>query len=183
MSHYADRNHDGHHRVQKDDPAPIAHLKREHHKFRKLVDAVNAAEKPAEKKKIATELHRLLASHIALEEELFYPAVKAKGLGEEVNEGLVEHDIQRFLSAQIEAMDESDELYGTRLGVLGEMLVHHIDEEDDEMFQEARRLKLNFDALNKKLEAREDELEEEYEETGEMSTPELDKKVRERNAV
>jgi len=183
MSKYAERNSEGHHQIRRNDPPPIAHLKREDHKFRALVDRINAARTAARKKELASELHRLLASHIALEEELFYPAVRAKGLVDEVNEGLVEHDIQRFLSAQIEAMDADEELYGTRLGVLGEMLVHHIDEEDDEMFLDAKRLKVDFAALNEAMEAREDELDEEYEETGRMSTPELDREVRARNAV
>lgn len=183
MSNYAERNTQGHHQVRKSDPAPIAHLKREHHKFRELIDRINAASTAARKKALATELHRLLASHIALEEELFYPVVRARGLTDEVNEGLVEHDVQRFLSAQIEAMDGSEELYGTRLGVLGEMLVHHIDEEDEEMFLEAKRLRVDFEALNTAMEAREDDLEAEYEETGRMSTPRLDREVRERNAV
>ena len=183
MSDYAKRNDEGHHRVLDDDPAPIAHLKREHHKFRVLVDKVNAATSPDAKREQAKDLHRLLASHIALEEELFYPAVRGKGLIEEVREGLVEHDIQRFLSAQIEAMDIEDELYGTRLGVLGEMLVHHIDEEDDEMFLEARRKKVDFKALDDAMETREHQLKDEYRRTGHMSTPELDKQVQERNAV
>lgn len=183
MSHYAERNEQGHHRVSDDDPPPIAHLKREHHKFRTLVDTVNAASTPAKKHEAAKELHKLLASHIALEEEMFYPAVRGKGLVKEVNEGLVEHDIQRFLSAQIEAMDIDDELYGTRLGVLGEMLVHHIDEEDDELFLEAREKKVDFKALDDAMENREDQLKAEYAETGHMSTPELDKQVQERNAV
>lgn len=183
MSNYAARNEENHHRVLDDDPAPIAHLKREHHKFRTLVDEVNAAKTPAGKQKIAERLHKLLASHIALEEELFYPAVRDKGLVDEVKEGLVEHDIQRFLSAQIQAMDIEDELYGTRLGVLGEMLVHHIDEEDDELFLEARRKKVDFQKLDDRMERREGELKEEYDETGRMSTPELDEQVRERNAV
>lgn len=183
MSHYADRNQEGHHRVLPDDPAPIAHLKREHHKFRTLIDSINATDDIGKKRELASELHRLLTSHIALEEELFYPAVQAKGLKDEVNEGLVEHDIQRFLSAQIEAMDGTEELYATRLSVLGEMLVHHLDEEDDEMFLEARRIKVDFDALNERMEEREDELKDEYRKTGRMSTPELDKAVQERNAV
>ena len=183
MSNYADRNTKGHHQIRKADPEPIAHLKREHHKFRKLVDQINKAEAPARKKALATELHRLLKSHITLEEEIFYPAVKGKGLVDEVNEGLVEHDIQRFLDAQIEAMDETDDLYGTRLGVLGEMLVHHIDEEDDELFLEARKAKVDFKAIAEAMEAREDDLKEEYRETGEMQTPELDAEVAERNAV
>jgi hemerythrin len=183
MSNYAARNALGHHQVRKSDPPPIGHLKREHHKFRALIDSINAAGSAAGRKKLAAELHRLLASHIALEEELFYPVVRAKGLTGEVNEGLVEHDVQRFLSAQIEAMDGSGELYGTRLRVLGEMLVHHIDEEDDEMFLDAKRLKVVFAALNTAMEAREDELDAEHEKTGRMSTPRLDREVQERNAV
>lgn len=183
MSSYAARNDEGHHRVLDDDPPPIAHLKREHHKFRRLVDEVNAAKTPKAKQAKFKELHKLLSSHIALEEELFYPAVRGKGLVEEVNEGLVEHDIQRFLDAQIYAMDIDDELYATRIGVLGEMLVHHLDEEDDELFLEARRKKVDFDALNEAMEEREHELKREYEKTGHMSTPELDEQVRERNAV
>jgi len=183
MSHYAKRNTEGHHKVHKNDPEAIAHLKREHHQFRKLVDRINAAKTPGKKRDIAVELHRLLATHIAMEEELFYPAVKSRGLTDEVKEGLVEHDIQRFLSAQIEAMDIADPLYGTRLGVLGEMLVHHIDEEDDEMFQEAKKLDLDLDAMNERLETREHQLKAAYARTGRVPTPKLDAEVRARNAV
>jgi hemerythrin-like domain-containing protein len=183
MSHYAARNTKGHHKVHKNDPAAIAHLKREHHKFRKLVDKINAAKTPGAKRDAAVELHLLLARHIAMEEELFYPAVKSRGLTDEVKEGLVEHDIQRFLSAQIEAMKLGDPLYGARLGVLGELLVHHIDEEDDEMFQEAKRLGLNLDAMNDRLEAREHELKAQIAKTGRVKTPRLDAEVRARNAV
>ena len=50
MSNYADRNTKGHHQIRKADPEPIAHLKREHHKFRKLVDQINKVEAPARKK-------------------------------------------------------------------------------------------------------------------------------------
>lgn len=183
MSNYADRNSQPPHAEGPDDPPPIAHLKREHHKFRKLVDEINAADSDAAKREIAEDLHRLLASHIALEEEIFYPAIKDKGLADEVNEGLVEHDIQRFLSAQIEAMDGEGELYATRLSVLGEMLVHHIDEEDSEMFLEAGRLKVDFEAINEALESREDALDDQYEKTGRIETPELDREVQERNTV
>lgn len=183
MSSYAARNAKGHHKVHKNDPEAIAHLKREHHKFRKLVDRINAAKTPGAKRDIAVELHRLLATHIAMEEELFYPAVKSRGLTDEVKEGIVEHDIQRFLSAQIEAMDISDPLYGARLGVLGEMLVHHIDEEDDEMFQEAKRLNLDLDAMNERLEEREHQLKAQYRRTGHIRTPKLDAEVRARNAL
>ncbi|BCW87442.1 hypothetical protein sos41_05710 [Alphaproteobacteria bacterium SO-S41] len=183
MSNYAERNLEGHHQVSQADPEPVAHLKREHHKFRTLVDRINAASEPHKKKAIAEDLHRLLKSHITLEEEIFYPAIKGKGLVDEINEGLVEHDIQRFLSAQIEAMDETDELYGARLGVLGELLVHHIDEEDDEMFLEARKAKVDFEAIAEAMERREDDLKAEYRKTGEMQTPELDAEVAERNAV
>ena len=48
--------------------------------------------------------------------------------------GRTEHSIVKNLIGEIEAMDVGDELYDAKLRVLGEIVNHHIEEEEQELF-------------------------------------------------
>jgi hypothetical protein len=173
MGKYAPRNDEGDHRILEDDPKAIALLKDEHHKFRELFDKAEDAEGEA-LVPIARELCLRLAVHMAIEEELLYPALK--GLGDEekdeVDEGIVEHASGKALCAEIEQLDGTEELFKSKVHVLGEETIHHIDEEDEELFETAKQAakggKVDLDALGRKLRDRQAELYREVEETGEL---------------
>ncbi|MDH7639647.1 hemerythrin domain-containing protein [Sphingomonas oryzagri] len=173
MSKYTPRNEQGDHRILKDDPQAIALLKDEHHKFRELFDKAEDAEGEA-LVKIARELTLRLAIHMTIEEELLYPAVKDLGEEEkgEVDEGIVEHGSGKVLCAEIEQLDGTEELFKSKVHVLGEETVHHIDEEDEELFETAKQAardgKVDLDELGRKMRARQAELYRQVEETGEM---------------
>lgn len=173
MGKYAKRNSEGDHRILKDDPEAIALLKDEHHKFRELFDKAEDAEGKA-LVPIARELCLRLAVHMTIEEELLYPAVKDLGDEEkdEVDEGIVEHASGKALCAEIEQLDGTEELFKSKVHVLGEETVHHIDEEDEDLFETAKQAakdgKVDLDALGRKMRARQAELYAQVEKTGEM---------------
>jgi hemerythrin-like domain-containing protein len=168
---YGARNSQGHHKIAKDDPIALQVLKDEHHIFRTLFDE---AETASEKRltAIARELCMRLTIHMTIEEEILYPALKPVIGADEVNEGIVEHQSGKYIIAELEQLNGDEELFSSKVHVLGEETVHHIDEEDEDLFEDAKDAhdtgKLDLDAIGEKLRARQKELYDEIAATGEV---------------
>ena len=103
-------------------------------------DETKAALKKASKGKLgAAELRRMadeLVAHMVIEEHVFYPRIREldKDL---VKESFEEHAVARFeLARALIAEGEEQEV---RLGVLKELIEHHIKEEQEELFPKVRR--------------------------------------------
>ena len=171
MGKYSARNDEGKHVVAEDDPAAIALLKEEHHRFRVLFDAAEEGDEQA-LPAIAQELCLRLAVHMTIEEELLYPALEGAVDVGEVREGIVEHAAGKVLMAEIENLSGAEPLYKAKVHVLGEETIHHIDEEDEDLFEDAKAAhaagKLDLDALGEKLRARQAELYDQVEQEGEI---------------
>lgn len=168
---YSARNTQGLHRIAKDDPTAIALLKEEHHVFRELFDAAKKA-KGAKLKTVADELCLRLDIHMTIEEELLYPAARKVGDADEVDEGIVEHQAGKDLMTEIVQLTGTEELYEAKVHVLGEQTIHHIDEEDEDLFEEMKEAhekgKVDLDALGDKMRARQAELYRAVEKKGDM---------------
>jgi Hemerythrin HHE cation binding domain len=112
-----------------------------------------------EKSKLVMRACTELTIHAQIEEEIFYPAVRAAIEDEDLmDEAEVEHGSAKDLIAQLESMDSNDELYDARFTVLGEYINHHVKEEQDEMFPKAKKAKLDLVALGAELGQRKEEL-------------------------
>ena len=101
--------------------------------------------------------------HMEIEEEIFYPAVKAlrnKDAKFEVEEALHEHKQIKAAVAEISKMEPDDEpALGATMKVLKEDVEHHADEEEKEMFKEARKMgDSRLEELGDKLQSRKDQL-------------------------
>jgi hemerythrin-like domain-containing protein len=144
-------------------PDAIALLKEDHktvsdlfEQFEKLGDRAHAA-----KQKLVRKICAELKVHTQIEEEIFYPPVRA-ALGDEedlMNEAQVEHDGAKGLIQQIQAGSASDPMTCARFLVLSEQIDHHVKEEREEMFPKARKTDLDLVALGRELQARKEELE------------------------
>lgn len=112
------------------------------------------------KNKLVAQICKALKIHTQIEEEIFYPAVReaSKDTEDMVDEAVVEHASAKDLIAQLEEMDPEDDLYDAKVKVLGELIDHHVEEEEEEMFPKARKLKLDMDALGEEMAMRRDEL-------------------------
>ena len=112
------------------------------------------------KKKLVEKICEQLVMHTAIEEEIFYPAVReaSKDVEDMVDEAVVEHASAKDLIAQLQEADPGDELYDAKVKVLGEQIEHHVEEEEEEMFPKVRKLKLDLEALGQEMAARRDEL-------------------------
>ena len=82
-----------------------------------------------------------LTVHATIEEEIFYPAVR-EGIDDDdlMDEADVEHASAKDLIAQLEAASPGDDHYDAKVTVLGEMIDHHVKEEEGEMFPKARKV-------------------------------------------
>lgn len=111
------------------------------------------------KQKLALEICTELTKHAIAEEEIFYPAVRAATKDEDmVDEAVVEHASAKDLIAQIIAMEPTDDLYDAKVKVLGELIDHHVKEEEEEMFPKARKAKLDLLELGARIAARKEEV-------------------------
>jgi hypothetical protein len=87
-----------------------------------------------------------------IEEEAFYPAVRA-ALGDEdqLGEAAGEHQGTRDLMRQLECMEADDRRYDAKVKLLGERVLQHFDEEQDETLPRARKARLDFGELAQQM--------------------------------
>ena len=136
-----------------------AMLRADHKKVGELFDAFEKTNSAARKKKIVSEICMELTVHTTLEEEIFYPAVKAALKDHElVPEATVEHGSVKDLIAQVKDVEPDGEMYDARVKVMGEFVKHHVKEEQTEMFPKAKKTKLDMIALGAQMAARKAEL-------------------------
>lgn len=111
------------------------------------------------KKALAIEICNELTVHAKVEEELFYPAAREAIEDDElINEAEVEHTTVKDLIAQIQSMDAEDPMYDAKVIVLGEYVVHHVGEEQNEIFPKVKKAKLDIDALGSEIAQRKEAL-------------------------
>ena len=76
-----------------------------------------------------------------------------------MNEAAVEHETAKMLIDQLENMEPDDPNYAATFTVLGEYVMHHVKEEEGEMFPEAKKAEgLDLEALGERIRARKEEL-------------------------
>jgi hemerythrin superfamily protein len=97
-----------------------------------------------------------LTEHAELEEEFFYPALRATDARDLAIEAEVEHDVAKQLILELGRMDAEEERYRPTLNVLREYVRHHVDEEEREIFKRAREVGADFEPLFEVLSARDD---------------------------
>lgn len=148
-------------------------LTEEHRKVKKLfsefaklakTDASNAA-----KGDVVQQICSALTIHAQVEEEIFYPAVRAAIKDKDLmDEADVEHAEAKSLIAQLKGMKPTDDHYNAKVTVLGENIAHHVSEEEGEMFPKAMKTKLDIEALGEALANRMQELQAKMDEASEV---------------
>ena len=115
----------------------------------------------ASKEKLKDKICKALVAHTTIEEEIFYPAVRAANVeeGEDmVDEAIVEHAAAKDLIKQLQEMQPDDDLYDAKVKVLSEQIEHHVKEEEKEMFPKAKKAGLDLLALGQEMALRKQEL-------------------------
>ena len=142
-------------------------LKSDHQKVRGLLAELAETTHRASKTRIELlgKIALELRVHTTIEEEIFYPAFREAGEKHEDEkmffEAMEEHRAAGDLVLpDLEATEVDSDQFGGRAKVLKELVEHHADEEEKEMFPRAREL-LGVDALRElgeRMQARKVEL-------------------------
>jgi len=82
----------------------------------------------------------VLMSHVTVEEQVFYPAVKQKRTEDILLESLEEHLSLKRLVADLVEMSVGDDRFDAKLHVLKEQAEHHHEEEEEKLFPKVKRL-------------------------------------------
>lgn len=137
----------------------IALLKADHVAVSQLFAEYARTRSVANKKALVAEICTALSVHAQVEEEIFYPAVKAAMKDRLlVPEATVEHAGMKDLIAQIEGSEPDGEMYDAKVTVLSEYVKHHVKEEQNEMFPKARASSIDMIELGARMAARMDDL-------------------------
>lgn len=136
----------------------IAILMKDHDVVKELFDRFEKAEAASEKEKIIAEALTELKIHAAIEEEIFYPAVRKQVGKDLMNEADEEHHVARVLIAELEFDGRGNDHRDAKFTVLSESVRHHIKEEEGEMLPKAKSVDMDFEALGQQLLDRKKEL-------------------------
>ena len=130
--------------------------------FKRYEKLVKAEADAGEREELASQICEMLTVHTVVEEEIFYPAVRAAQVDADLlDEAEVEHASAKDLISQIRSMGADDDLYDAKVTVLGEYVNHHVEEEEGQMFPKARRAKVDFEGLGEQIKARKQALQSE----------------------
>jgi len=113
------------------------------------------------KGELAARICDALSVHAAVEEEIFYPAVRKADAETRdlVSEAAVEHQSLKDIISRLQAAPVTDPLYDAGVKVLNEYVKHHVKEEENELFPRVRKMDLDREALGQRVLERKAELE------------------------
>jgi Hemerythrin HHE cation binding domain len=118
-------------------------LKADHDKVKKMLAEGESTTERGEKTRTALfrTIKAELSIHERIEEEIFYPALKSHPRARDiVLEGYEEHHVVDEIMGELEATDVTDETWGAKFKVMKENIEHHIEEEEGDMFKQARQV-------------------------------------------
>ena len=120
----------------------ITLLKNDHKEAERLFKTFEKAgpRAAATKRRTVTKIIEELSVHAAIEELVFYPAVRQEVEDAEnvVLESMEEHHVVKWVLSELEDMDPKHERFDAKVSVLIENVRHHIKEEERELFPEVR---------------------------------------------
>ena len=120
----------------------IALLKQDHEKVRTLLGSLEKAT-GARREKLLAQVTKELKVHTTIEEEIFYPAFReaAKKKDDQVMiyEAVQEHHMVDVALPEAREGENNEDLKA-KAKVVKELVEHHADEEEEDMFPRARKL-------------------------------------------
>ena len=118
----------------------ISLLKQDHQKVRQLLKRLESDGT----EELLNQVEQELKVHTQIEEEIFYPAFR-DALKSETDEhlyyeALEEHHVVDLVLPEIKESSEGSEEFSAKAKVLKDLVEHHAEEEEAEMFPKARKL-------------------------------------------
>ncbi len=141
--------------VLTDEPSATTLLVKQHQLVKALFKQIEGTPAHADKLELFEELAQNLVAHDAIEREIFYPACeKALGMSDLLGEALVEHGVIEFCLYEADQATKDD--FAVKCRVLGEMVLHHAKEEENELLPRVQKTlaKAQLERLGKQMQER-----------------------------
>ena len=126
------------------------YLKKDHRKVADLMDQVVASQEPAERLSLFAQIKAELTLHADTEEATFYKAIedatRAKPVEEKMEHAHHEHDEIREYLEKLSTTPIEDEAWIETFGEFKHSVAHHVEEEEEDIFEKARKYLSNEDA-------------------------------------
>lgn len=140
----------------------LTELKDDHKRVKKAYRQFQKLDSQKDQDACATIVEQVLDEltvHSAIEEELLYPMLRGTianpGL---IDEAEVEHEAMHTLMDQLRGMNPSDEKYAARFTVMCEYVLHHVKEEEHEVFPLLEKARLDWESMASDMARRRQEL-------------------------
>lgn len=116
------------------------YLKKDHREVSELLDQISASRSPQKREELLAEVHELFLQHSEAEEATFYAALeKYPAMKETIEHAREEHKLaERFLE-DLEEPPEDRTAWNKAFGELKESILHHIQEEEGNIFKQAKK--------------------------------------------
>jgi len=112
-------------------------LKTDHRKVAELFDELESADGKA-KRQVFEQIKTELELHTHIEEKIFYPALeKPRETHDLTLEAYEEHDVVKKLLQQLSRARTANDEWEAQAKVLRENVEHHVEEEENELFEKA----------------------------------------------
>lgn len=124
----------------------IGLLKEDHEKFRELLGELEetTAKATSRRQALLKTIEQELKIHTKIEEEIFYPAFRDAAQKADDKklyyEALEEHHVVDMVLPEIKKIDAGSDEFAAKAKVLKDLVEHHAEEEETEMFPRARKL-------------------------------------------
>jgi hemerythrin superfamily protein len=131
-------------------------LKQHHQEINLLFQKVKADKEGEKHRELFEKIKQELEVHAHIEETIFYPRLKEEeDLKDIVLEGIEEHHQAKMFLRELSNLVEDSEKFEPKLKVLIEDTIHHVQEEEGEMFPQTEELidAETLDELGKQMEA------------------------------
>lgn len=129
----------------------IAMLEDDHERLQELLGQLEQTTERAirTRRELLAQVAAEIRVHAELEETHFYPAyreaVRQKHDRAMYFEAVEEHRLVHVLLLELEMTDVASDEFGAKAKVLREIIEHHIEEEEGQMFPRARKAMMNSD--------------------------------------
>ena len=134
-------------------------IRQDHKKVEGLFKKFQQTKGAQAKRRLAENAMAELEVHAALEEEIFYPAVKKEvEEGSMVQEAIEEHQTVKQLISELKGMDQADEEFESQFSQLVENVQHHVEEEENEMLPKVEESELDLNSLGQQMSQRKQEM-------------------------
>jgi hemerythrin superfamily protein len=135
-------------------------IRQDHKKVEGLFKKFEQTKGSQAKRRLAENAMAELEVHAALEEEIFYPAVKNEvdDGSSMVQEAIEEHQTVKQLISELKRMEEADEEFESQFSQLMENVQHHVEEEESEMLPKVEESELDLNSLGQQMAQRKQEM-------------------------